>query len=308
MARARQEWGDPNERAVTFAKRARASADLAQTIAIPNEPGEAPVEATACELFRQSAYWSLCALSARSGVAPSASYDAAVWDSLDRAVLVQAATEDRSEVVRDLLCNGSFVQFAELASPEQVTACEDLRKLAQELLRKVDRRDELVGAIYQERLIRLGALGVFAVVLAVGAHQVSAALEKRRDLAFNHPWRASSRYGKEGGCSSPAQDCAEASGFFFHTNEEASPWVEFDLGDEKSFARVDVTNRTSCCSDRAVPLTVEISSNHGTWRSVAQRDTEFSHWTATFKPVTARWVRLRLLSRNYLHLSRVEIH
>lgn len=307
LAQAKRELAEPSERAATYAQRAHASAGLAQNVLSPNEPEEAHLEAYACELYRQSVYWSLCALASRSDSEPSGSYDPALWDSLDSQVLAKASTDERAESLNNALRGGTFVQFAELPITEQVATCAELRALAQTLLKGLDQRAERLSAIYLERMRGLALLGVLALALLVGAFQISSALERRRDFAYDRPWVVSSQFSSPG-CTSPAQQCSEANGYFFHTNEEDSPWVEFDLGAKKTVSKVDVANRTDCCGERAAPITVEVSTNHRDWRSVARRDTEFTQWTASFAPVEARWVRLRLLKRNYFHLSHVSVH
>jgi hypothetical protein len=132
-------------------------------------------------------------------------------------------------------------------------------------------------------------------------------LEVRRDLAVGKPWRASSKYGFGGGCQSPEQTCPENVGYFFHTEEERSPWIEFDLGAARSFSVVRVEDRIDFISDRAVPLVIEVSENHRTWRAVARKETEFVTWRASFATVHARWVRLRADKKTWLHLYRVRI-
>jgi hypothetical protein len=126
------------------------------------------------------------------------------------------------------------------------------------------------------------------------------------ELAHGRPWRASSALGSAG-CKSPAQQCAASPAFFFHTAEEQNPWIEFDLGASKSVSAVQVDNREDCCSDRAFPLTVEVSTDHKSWKAVANKDEDFKSWRASFDAVDARWVRLRALKQTYLHFAGVRI-
>ena len=95
---------------------------------------------------------------------------------------------------------------------------------------------------------------------------------------------------------------------FFHTNEDAQPWVEFDLLAPTAFSEVYVRNRTDSVPDRAVPLVIEVSDDETNWRAVARRDDTFRTWTASFPTLTARYVRLRVDRRSYLHLEIVEVH
>ena len=94
---------------------------------------------------------------------------------------------------------------------------------------------------------------------------------------------------------------------FFHTNAEPSPWIEFDLGRVRPVRYVRVVNRSDCCGDRAVPLHLELSTDHRRWTHIAQRAYAFEDWSQRFTPTPARWVRVRSTRGDYLHLERVEI-
>ncbi|HEX3850120.1 MAG TPA: discoidin domain-containing protein, partial [Polyangiaceae bacterium] len=160
-----------------------------------------------------------------------------------------------------------------------------------------------VGVALVLGVLALGVLGVALAVLKVWSY-----LDQRGDLAVGKEWRVSSSYGV-GGCAPPEQECGQVGGgYFFHTAvDDSSPWVEFDLGSEMPVARVDVKNRTDCCFERAVPLGIELSRNRQAWQTVARRDEVFTSWRASFEPVKARYVRLRLMGTGTLHLSRVGI-
>src|SRR5690606_38479561 len=106
------------------------------------------------------------------------------------------------------------------------------------------------------------------------------------------PWTTSSAFAAVS-CRSPAQKCPESPSFFFHTNDEDQPWVELDLGTAQRFSSVKVKNREDCCSERAVPLVVEVSSDGKQWKQLARKNEVFTTWTAEFSPVEGRWVRLR---------------
>jgi hypothetical protein len=80
-----------------------------------------------------------------------------------------------------------------------------------------------------------------------------------------------------------------------------------DLGDPKRFTRVDVQNRLDCCRERAIPLVVEVSDDEASWTEVARKDEPFAHWTAHFAMRQARYVRLRVARKSYLHLEAIAI-
>jgi hypothetical protein len=54
-------------------------------------------------------------------------------------------------------------------------------------------------------------------------------------------------------------------------------------------------------------MVVEVSDDQQHWHQVAKRDQTFTTWLASFKPAHARYVRLRLKSRNTLHLQHVRV-
>lgn len=294
---------EPSLRSAQLARRARHYADLAQRILVPAEPSEeASLRAAASELYRQSAYWALCALAADEGGVAGTHYDDSVWDTADEALLAQVAPgSEGSARLRALLREGSFVYFAELPRAALVLACSELQRLSRLLCRKLKRRARSAQVKQVKRGVALGAL---ALVLLAG---IAVALRFRdaRELIAGKPWKASSLNGA--GCASPAQRCAQGSSFFFHTNEEENPWLEFDLGATQHLSRAAIENRRDCCSDRAVPLELEVSTDHKNWRTVARQAEDFTTWNVSFDSVEARWVRLQTHRRTYLHLAEVRI-
>jgi hypothetical protein len=126
------------------------------------------------------------------------------------------------------------------------------------------------------------------------------------DLALDKRWHASS---KAFDCHPKTNECGGAqTNIFFHTQEEDSPWVEYDLGAPQKLARVHVTNRDDCCGERATPLLVEVSDDDKTWRGVAKQTETFRDVDIKFTPVTARYLRLRVEKRTAMHLGGVSIH
>jgi hypothetical protein len=126
------------------------------------------------------------------------------------------------------------------------------------------------------------------------------------DLAARAKWRVSSTFGT-GARSGTRQRWLGGINIFFHTDQEASPWIEFDLGTVTPVHSISVGNRQDCCRERAVPLAVELSTDGVTWTQAARRDAQFDTWSETFAPQPARFVRLRALRSTFLHLASVEI-
>jgi len=289
-----------------FAQRARASADLAQNMLASAEPGEVNAEGSACETYRQSSYWTLCALQAQSQpeLEPEAER---IWDSLDEALLVAAASsEERAQRLGNALRTGSFVYFADLPPAEQQASLAELRKLAHALLATLAKRATVLDAIYLQRAWRVALLGLLALGVVVSPAFVKKALEARSELLAGKPWRASSKF--EAGCTSPAQQCTEHPNYFFHTVEEPSPWLEFDLGSDKKISKVRVDNRIDCCGERANPIVIEVSADQKHWQRAARHEGVFTSWEAQFTPVHGRYLRVRLLKQNFLHLSAVRAY
>ncbi len=127
----------------------------------------------------------------------------------------------------------------------------------------------------------------------------------RVDLAEGRRTRTSSTLYP---CSPARMDCGGfRTAILFHTREEESPWFEVDLEVPTTFSSVDVRNRSDCCQDRAIPLVLEMSDDRRSWTELARRDETFSLWSPAFSSVTARYVRLRVLKRTYLHLEAVNV-
>jgi len=297
----------PGPRALTFEQRAQVSLELAKDALESNRPGEAGSEGNACEIYRQACYWALCALSAHADPRFRAEETERAWDSLRDEWLMQAAGDpERADSLRSALRSGSFVYFAELPAAEQRLKLAELSKLSQLLFAKLAERSVALDAVYLKRAWRLALLGLLALCVALTPALMKKVQDARSDLSVGKAWRTSSKY--EGGCKSPAQQCAENTGYFFHTQDDATPWIEFDLGSSQRVSKVRVENRSDCCSERADPLAIEVSNDQKHWRKVAHHQGDFTTWEAPFNPVNARYLRIRLLKQGYLHFAAVHIY
>jgi len=323
LAETARAFPELSPRAAQLAERARSTADIADMVCggadsargTPHsgEPVLPLAEASASELYWQSAYWALRALAADSSEAADASgavatsYSESLWDSLDERLLVRAASKpERLEALRASIRRGSFLYFAELSPSERLVLCPELRKLAELLLAKFDERTRAMNRVLLQRASRVGLVLLLVLLLLVGVRFLRQYREDRSDLVEGKPWVTSSNFDGSG-CHSPSQTCPENTGYFFHTQEEQSPWVEFDLGAAQRIATIQVDNRRGAFGERAVPLVAEVSTDHKHWKQVARRDSEFVTWREPVAPVSARWLRLRAVNRTFLHLSRVRI-
>ena len=81
-----------------------------------------------------------------------------------------------------------------------------------------------------------------------------------------------------------------------------------DLGSDAEISTVRIQNRRDCCSERAVPLVIELSHDGESWQQVSRREEPFDEWRASFEPKTARYVRMRVERRSVLHFEHVSVH
>ena len=307
LARATGRGNRTGDRAVTWIERAKQSEALARVASTTRDLGG---EASACELYRQSAYWALLFLSRETlGAGATHEYSESRWSTLDERWLVPSTrSAEEREALRSQLGMANFVQFAELAPAEQASTCLRLRRLALALLERIAEEQRNYYRVRRQRVVRIAVPVLLACVMLLAAVSRRAA---GADLAQGTPWRASSTYSGGGdACSSPQQTCpGSEQGFFFHTEEsDRNSWIEFEFDSRPlDISMVEIENRTDCCADRAVPLVIEVSLDHNNWQQVAQRAKSFSTWHASFPSIQASWVRVRLLQKGPLHLKRIRI-
>lgn len=92
------------------------------------------------------------------------------------------------------------------------------------------------------------------------------------------------------------------------TADEASPWLEIDLGRVRRLGRIEVRNRSDRDGERAVSLAIELrSSESEPWTLAARRDRPFLTWLAELPDRPARYVRVRALRKTSLQLEGISI-
>ena len=168
--------------------------------------------------------------------------------------------------------------------------------LAKGLARDVDAAQHRLDRLIAQRWVRIVLVVGVLLALALGVRR----LLRGPDLAANAALRLSSSWS---GCASDPPCTA----LLFHTDPEPNPWAELDLGAPKTIRRIEISNRTDCCSERAVPLIVESSTDRTNWTSLGRRETEFQSWTLTFKPRLARYVKVRVPKSTAFHLKDIAI-
>jgi hypothetical protein len=284
-----------------FLRRGELAAELAGRALDPIDPLRAGSGVhLALSLQRQAVYW---ALLARAG--SGADTLQAVWDATPNDLLLVAAGDETAlSQLRAIFIDRSFVEDAREATELVLAQGRAGQRFVGALLLAINPRRKARQVLWQ-RGLRSGILGVLlAVVLAAGYVGYERAT-RGEDLAVGKPWRTSSTFAD---CDRDRASCGgDQSRILFHTLEEQDPWFEIDLGARFKVAEVEVENRKDCCGDRAVPLVIEVSDNRKAWRAVARRDVPFQSWQASFDPVNARYVRVRVPRRSSLHLEHVAV-
>jgi len=302
----------PVPRVLELAGRAAVALEAATRTERPAEPfAHAGNDAVAAELYREAIHWTLLAHEERAAPATGADATdlAALLERADRALLVRAAGGEKElDALRLELRAGSYREFAELGAGAQRALVERVGTFAQALLEPLSTLERQLERIWVRRVVHV--LGVVLLVVGVvgGLRQYLRHRERQHDLAAHATWTTSSIY-PVGGCPSPKQTCEGGENYFFHTGQEADPWITFDLGAKKGVSAVEIDNRLDCCAERALPLYVAVSSDGTHWKDVVHHGAEFTSVRLEFEPVRARYVRIHLpKAGSILHLSRVRIY
>lgn len=101
---------------------------------------------------------------------------------------------------------------------------------------------------------------------------------------------------------------------WFHTEADDKPWWTVDLQNEYTVHNLEVFNRTDCCGERSKTLTVLLSTDGKDWRQAYKHDgSPFGalkgdkQLKVKISPASARYVRIQLTDRGYLHLSEIRV-
>ena len=291
LREARAEVVNPEDGRARALLQARLLIEAGRRVVEPVEafpPGSRP--AVLLSLYRDAVYWALVAGRSTGGDAPADLKT--LWAGMPPPKLLQTARDSVAlEALKNTLVQSGPVSLD--ATDEDATRA---RALAESLVSDLDASRRRVERILGQRWSRIVLCGAAALLLGFGVR----VLALGPNLAAGKPFRTSSSWS---GCATDPP-CAD---LLFHTDNESNPWVEFDLGAPKTIHRIEVSNRTDCCGERAVPLLAEVSGDRAHWVEVGRRESEFSSWTAKFSPKTARYVRLRVPRQTVLHFKAVAV-
>ncbi len=168
---------------------------------------------------------------------------------------------------------------------------------------------------------RIGSL-LFASVLAGFPPVVAAASSAHWPDRIAADWLLAEEMAVREAVSRPVTTQADAAGgcdgvkdgtWGFHTEESPEPWWQVDLGEAQAIDRVVVWNRPQA-AERAARLAVRVSDDGKRWRTVYQHDGSVFYGSTDRRPLelslertAARFVRIQLPGRGYLHLEEVEV-
>jgi hypothetical protein len=309
LAELRKEGIGASPRASELLRRGWLALEVAKrTLDPPERFSAGPPDAVAWELSRQAVYWGLRA----DRVLTTGTDDAGITltelaDAARPRLIAAAGGEAELGAIKPALSGVTFVEQSELSLDELGRSAHALNRFARALLLDLERPRVHLDRVWFQRLWRCGGLLALLLLLVFAAAKVNDLLLENRDVARGKPWRASSVYTATVSCPSPQQRCAESPFYFFHTLDDDRPWIEIDLGSKQRIVGAIIENREDCCTDRAVPLVIQVSTDHKTWKDVARRTEIFATWSPTFAPVSARWVRVMVMKKTSLHLHRVSI-
>jgi hypothetical protein len=280
-------------------RRARAALELAERALDPVDPlrhgSSIPFSLT---LFQEAAFW---ALRARLESPDLASLSEA-FERSDPGLLEAAVPSQENLVsLRHALCERDFVATAAVPLAQLEAEARLASLFVRALLSSLDAPERAAHHALLQRWTRVLGLLCCLLAIAAGASFGASKLSRGPNLAAGKPWKTSSTgitcYPKIHQCGAAHTD------ILFHTQEEENPWFEIDLQRPTTFSRVEVYNRSDCCPDRAVPLVIEVSSDHQRWKEIARRSETFGIWNASVGSQSARYVRARSLRRTTLHLE-----
>lgn len=309
IAEARARTGGPGEPGASEARFALAALEAVDALAgrrvrLERSDGSA----AAFGLAREAVWWALKAHAARDQADPPDSDLPALWEEGMRHTPGQATSGLDAAVVDQARCAFLSRGWEQAASPDDVRLGElrALREVAVRLVGPLEADMTRLARLRIMRALRWAASLAAIAAIVVGVLLAWRAHKRGPNLALHKPTTASSLF--SGYDTSAGAVDGNTSDLGVHTTQQDKPWIVIDLGDTKQIRQVVVYNRADCCKDRAIPLLVETSVDGRDYREVARQEAEFSKWKAVFPPTEARYVRVKVGKKSFLHLNEIEVY
>jgi hypothetical protein len=203
----------------------------------------------------------------------------------------------------DALHSATSAATARLTERDRLTAAHSARALLRLVMDTADAQQRPRARAMAQRIARTGAFVAFVLGIAVCAAVLIPSLMRPPNLLEHSARRTSSSY------SGFSPDAGTLDGkrtrLFLHTDQEYDPFVEFDMGKVQTLRHFEVRNRRDCCDDRALPLVIETSVDGKRFDEVARRVAPFKTFETDVRATQARFVRVHVPKKTWLHLERV---
>ena len=138
------------------------------------------------------------------------------------------------------------------------------------------------------------------------AASLSPLAQGQTNLALRKPATQSSTYAAD----YPAAMCVDGNrtSGFCHTDIEANPWWQVDLGGNYALSQIVVYNRTDGWGERERTIRALLSTDGRTWTAIYSHDgSDFSVLPINAGGRSARYVRLQLAATEYMNIQEVEV-
>jgi hypothetical protein len=270
----------PSQEASVRAQRARTRLEIAGRALDPNGIESGPDPETARALLAGAAVDALGVLLSL----PTGQSSTQIASALERTTELPKWD---TELLRRLL---------DESSRPEVNA-RDAERVVARLVSRVDGRSRFAHRVRVAFFVVLGGALLTGVALLLHERLFP-------PQSDGYAWRTSSAYP---GYPTSGKLRDRHGNLLFHTMEEAGPWIEIDAGKLVTMSAIDVTNRSDCCFERAVPLRVEVAGEDRAFAPVGTREDLFTKWHVRFPGREARYVRLSVPRTTILHLDELEI-
>ena len=262
-------------------------------------------------LYKGAAQSLIRARLAREGYTPGATLDQAAWDELRRrtehcAWWKELSADQVTAVPRVVTASGTSVP-AGSSKAELHSAIRGMRELSRYLQEELVTDAEKVGRVALRRWLRLSAAAVVLLAVLGGLVLLIVTGESApTNFAEDAVVSASSRDPTYGRPPEAVVD-GDRTGFGFHTRKEQNPWLLVNLQRPVRATQIVVYNRTDCCQERSVPLTVLTSLDGKQFTRLATRKEPFDVWQI---PVNRelQYVRFRADAATVFHLAEIEVY
>lgn len=261
-------------------------------------------------LERAAASLLVRAHAARSGISISQGpLSEADWETVRQVPAVAEAWNNLSAVqvagLTESLGVGGEHATANLPLQQRKAFALGLHNFVKVIAEPLEFEANRLGRALFARYTRTGIAAVVVIAVVGLIYNLMGSRLEKPNLALHRPVEVSSQYPGAGEDHSLVVN-GDHSNLGFHTNCEGPQFVIVNLGAVKKFDQVVVYNRPEY-QERAVPLHLEVSSDHQSYKLLATKKEVFDKWTASGLAAEGRYVRLRNTPPNCFHLAEIEV-